>query len=46
MVSAMIKHGTPSQRVRNLSLEELEQARQILDPQIMELFGYSVPKPS
>lgn len=43
MVSAMIKHGNAARRVKGLTPHDLRAARDVLDPELMKIFGYHYP---
>jgi len=44
MVSAIVKYGTDAGRYRNMTREDLEFARNHLDPSLLDLFHYQLPK--
>lgn len=44
LVEALIKYGNDVHRLDNLTPYDLKAARHILDPQLMQIFGYSNPE--
>ena len=43
LVSAMIKYGSAPHRLKGLTEDEIEYARKILSPELMEVFQYKMP---
>lgn len=43
MISAMIKHGNAARRLKHMTARDLQVAREVLDPELMKIFGYQYP---
>jgi hypothetical protein len=46
LISAMIKHGNPTRRTRNMTEADLQYAGSVLDEELLRLFHYQRPYPT